>query len=408
MKWGSLSDYFDGVAVKTLSAVDATPSRSNQHEIGTTRSMREQFLGSAKKQFEVFYFWLDDNEQAISDIEWATHYDARENQPKRSAEWRLYYPSNPVTELMEAGDTLFLAKRKNENRLVFAIAKPGSTTERQLLWLFGLQRPNDKFNSIEFQKADGTELGFAGHLILDELGIEREDTDADKLDAIVAKFHGQFPSTKLFSQLARDTCGNVSPLDSPDRALETWLSHEEALFRRLERQALRSRLESGFIDNNGVDVDGFLLFSLGVQNRRKSRMGLSFEHHLSAIFDSWKLKFARNAVTENKQKPDFLFPDLVTYQKSHLGSHRIMMLGAKSTCKDRWRQILSEAEKIPEKHLATLEPGISPAQTDQMRAHGVQLVVPVSSHKSYTDEQQSWIWSLKEFMIEVQRRQTSE
>ena len=42
------------------------------------------------------------------------------------------------------------------------------------------------------------------------------------------------------------------------------------------------------------------------------------------------------------------------------------MLGAKSTCKDRWRQVLAEDEKISRKHLLTLEPGISEPQTHQM------------------------------------------
>ena len=39
MKRGYLSEYFDAVAVKTLSRVDATP-KSNQHEVGTTAEMR--------------------------------------------------------------------------------------------------------------------------------------------------------------------------------------------------------------------------------------------------------------------------------------------------------------------------------------------------------------------------------
>ena len=42
------------------------------------------------------------------------------------------------------------------------------------------------------------------------------------------------------------------------------------------------------------------------------------------------------------------------------------MLAVKSTCKDRWRQILAEADRLPVKHLLTLEPGISVAQTDEM------------------------------------------
>lgn len=44
MNKGLLSEYFEGVAVKRLSAVDADPKRSNQHEVGTTHEMR-RFLG---------------------------------------------------------------------------------------------------------------------------------------------------------------------------------------------------------------------------------------------------------------------------------------------------------------------------------------------------------------------------
>ena len=34
MKRGQLADYFEGVGVKRLSAVDAEPMTSNQHEVG--------------------------------------------------------------------------------------------------------------------------------------------------------------------------------------------------------------------------------------------------------------------------------------------------------------------------------------------------------------------------------------
>ena len=46
MKRGVLADYFAGVSVKRLSAVDANPVRSNQHEIGTTREMRLQIIAT--------------------------------------------------------------------------------------------------------------------------------------------------------------------------------------------------------------------------------------------------------------------------------------------------------------------------------------------------------------------------
>lgn len=102
----------------------------------------------------------------------------------------------------------------------------------------------------------------------------------------------------------------------------------------------------------------------------------------------------------------FLFPDLATYQAAPAdGDARLTMLGAKSTCKDRWRQVLAEAEKISRKHLLTLEPGISEPQTHQMEASSLQLVVPRPVHSSYTEAQQGWLWSVADFIAEVRARQ---
>jgi len=184
-----------------------------------------------------------------------------------------------------------------------------------------------------------------------------------------------------------------------------WLDHEEAMFRRLERNIVRPRLEGGFMLNGEVDVDGFLKFSLEVQNRRKSRMGLSFEHHLAALFDSHQLEFAHPGRTERGNKPDFIFPGQQAYGDHSFPPQRLTMLAAKTVCKERWRQILPEADRVTAKHLITIEPGISSAQTEQMRAHGVQLVVPMPLHASYRAEQQGWIWPVKRFLELVAERQ---
>ncbi|EJA5030400.1 hypothetical protein MU985_004932 [Salmonella enterica] len=42
------------------------------------------------------------------------------------------------------------------------------------------------------------------------------------------------------------------------------------------------------------------------------------------------------------------------------------MLAYKSTCKDRWRQMLNEAVRIPDKHLLTLESSICENQTNEI------------------------------------------
>ena len=63
------------------------------------------------------------------------------------------------------------------------------------------------------------------------------------------------------------------------------------LFLRLERRIVADRLETGFVNADGTDVDGFIRFSLSVRNRRKSRMGHSLEHHLEAVFVAHAIRY---------------------------------------------------------------------------------------------------------------------
>ena len=81
------------------------------------------------------------------------------------------------------------------------------------------------------------------------------------------------------------------------------------------------------------------------------------------------------------------------------------MLGAKTTCKDRWRQVLPEADRIKHKHVLTLEPSISEEQTNGMIKENVQLVLPLSIHNTYTLKQRDWLWSMKDFISLVLDRQ---
>src|SRR3546814_16345179 len=73
------------------------------------------------------------------------------------------------------------------------------------------------------------------------------------------------------------------------------------------------------------------------------------------------------------------------------------MLAVKSTCKDRWRQVLAEADKIDDKHILTLEPRISANQTSEMQAKRLQLVVPRPPHETYNADQQAWLFAIRAF-----------
>jgi EcoRII C terminal len=189
--------------------------------------------------------------------------------------------------------------------------------------------------------------------------------------------------------------------------LMAWMEREEILFRTLERYLIADRLSTGFSGdlNLGVDVDGFLSLSLSVQNRRKSRVGLALENHLEELFAGCGLQYDRASITENKSKPDFVFPSIAAYHSPAFDSLRLTMLGVKSTCKDRWRQVLAEADRIDNKHLLTLETSISANQTDEMRAKNLRLVLPRGLHETYTLEQRTWLMDVSTFIAVVRERQ---
>lgn len=406
MKRGFLSDYFVGVAIKRLSAVEASTrgTRSNQHEFNGVQQLKMLFGESEPQKLRARFIWFGEANEGVSSDGFLTWYDARRDHPSRT-EYRLYFPTTDISRLMREGDAILFAKRTDDTVLVI-VTPPDGTIYNQLVWLFGLpDQPLLNFEVRNFDAAQQTEVDFAARYILDELGIEMEEPEADWLDELLTKFGGVFPGTSDFSAFARATVPDVSAVDAPDDALLFWMEREEMLFRRLERHIVSERIEKGFLVEAGADVDGFLSFSLSVQNRRKSRVGLALENHLEAIFRANSIHFDRGALTENRSRPDFLFPGAGSYHDPAFPSDRLTMLGAKSTCKDRWRQVLSEAARIKSKHLLTLEPGISPAQTDEMKAASLQLVLPRRLHRTFRPEQTDWLMDIRSFLQLITERQ---
>ncbi len=391
----SLSKYFTGTASKYLSKVDAT-AKSNQHEIGSNKfTAILGDPGSEKRRFNAtfLYFNLSTEELDVCTGE-VTYYDTRLNQPHRAAEYRLYYRDNAVTEHMQEGDFCLVGARTTGDLLI-AVAPPGSEHERRLRYLFdvkdakGLWAVGDEVSTVE--------LDLASRGILEALGIEIEDTADELLDRLISAFGMSFPPTKEFSAFARRSLGaNVAAEDDPDLALEEWMKQEERLFRSLEKAIVEVRLKQGF-----TEVDEFVSFSLSVQNRRKSRVGHALENHLEAVFKAHLVSYERGAKTEGNSKPDFIFPSAAAYRDPSMTSPPLQMLAAKSTCKDRWRQVLAEAAKIPHKHLFTLETAISDNQTTEMAAHKIQLVVPPSVAKTYTPVQRTHLIDLRGFLSVV-------
>ena len=404
MRRGQLSDYFAGVSFKRLSAVETSPNTSNQHEFNGSLSLRRLLGEDDRLNVPARYIWLSHEQEAVTTDSIVSWYDSRRQHPTRT-EYRLYYPNNEVTSLMQKGDVLFLAMCRDGTAMVI-ITPVGSTIQNQLVWLFGLEeQPKVNFTFQEVVGSSNPDLDFAARYILDEIGIDLEEPRADWLDDLIEQFGLVFPPTKVFSKIARSALPEVSPEEDPDAALLDWIDMENQLFKRLERRIVADRIADGFNSPDGADVDGFLSFSLSVQNRRKSRAGLALEHHLEAVFVANDIRFSRGAETENCNKPDFLFPGHTQYHDPSFPAARLSMLGAKSTLKDRWRQVLSEADRIDNKHLFTLEPGISENQTSEMQAKQLQLVLPRKLHASFRPAQQSWLMDVSQFLDLVKHHQ---
>lgn len=405
----NLTDVFSAVAVKYLTAVDADPGTSNQHEIGglvkagLAESMGYPTNGD-KFVFPATMVYIDDySDEPIVCEDIVTWYDSRYSQQHRGPEYRLYYRSNAVSEEIQEGDFCLIAFTKDRS-LLMIFCRPDTVVERQLQTLFGASQTkiDDSLKRVPIERL---EVVSPIRLMLARYGFELTVTDKDdgkRLQIIRDEFGDTFPSTKLFSAFARRFVADVESVKDPDLALVRWMEEEEKMFRLLERHIVQERLTAGF-GENGDDIDEFIRFSLSVQNRRKSRVGHAFENHIEELLRLNGIRFQRGVRTEGSQKPDFLFPGKNEYHSPSFPPERLRMLAAKTTCKERWRQILPEASRISRKHLITLEPSISTEQTAQMIEHNVQLVVPWPVRATYTPGQVDHIDTFNDFIREIQR-----
>ena len=392
-----MSSAFIAIAHKELVQVDLPHMGSNQHEINGVRALRDLFQEGEYKG-PVTWSYFADGSDPVSEEGSLTFYDSRKGNPLRAAEWRLYY-SGQFLYRADPGDVLILA-RTETGSLYALVFEANSGWLRSASRLFGIDDSHANLELVSEYYLEQTSLELVGQLILEELGIEIPfPLVADDESLILDQFGKCFPSTKDMSDFARSLV--ESEYMDVDETLIAWLSKEEDLFRALEKVIVQERLDRGF-----EGVDDFVSYSLSIQNRRKARMGYALQNHLAALFNEYDLKYDSQATTEGKKKPDFLFPGKEEYHDPAFDSSGLVMLAAKSTCKERWRQILSEADRIDVKHLCTLESGISVDQTNEMGESNVCLVIPSVVHSTFEYEQLNAILSVEEFIDKIKAMQT--
>lgn len=210
----------------------------------------------------------------------------------------------------------------------------------------------------------------------------------------------EFPLSETISEKAREIQNVIHDrqdliVKNPDFKIIEYTRVEYAIFREIEAQVYGPVISRGF-----DSVEQFVSVANTVLNRKKSRAGKSLEHHLASIFKGNLLPFDEQVVTEGNKKPDFVFPSGHAYHDLSYSTDNLVVLAAKTTCKDRWRQIITEADRMKGRthFLMTLQQGNTPRQLEEMRAANVRLVVPKPYIRAYPPEYQNEIWPLKQFI----------
>lgn len=207
------------------------------------------------------------------------------------------------------------------------------------------------------------------------------------LESLPSQWSVAFPSGReLTAEAVRRRLGTGHDVD---RRIVDRYRCEFGLFKVVESALTLPLITAGF-----GTVEEFLGIAQTVANRRKSRAGRSLELHLEQVFREEGVAYEAGATTEGNRRPDFVFPSIDAYR----AGRPTRMLGVKTSVKDRWRQVLDEAAKIPDKHLFTLSEGVSPDQFGQMESAGLRLVVPAGNMRHFPPTIQPKLLSLNGFL----------
>lgn len=408
MNWGSLRDFFAGVAWKRLSAHEVDPCVSNGHEFQGVGKLRELLGTTSLSDIPATYLVFGDDDSPPERVRsTATWYDSRANDPSRAPEWRLYYPSD--VEVLQAktrpGDLLVIALLESGALAVF-LAPRGSEREAQLNALFGLDVGDDVRLHVQ-RFGPEKDLSFTAVTILDDLGLPTpEPTVGDVASMaseiareLVTTFGAQLPAGRTVAGLIHQRMPAEDAVADPDGALYRWIEAQAAVYRLWEDEIIRKRIDDGFTDHSGAtDVQAFRDFTMSLRQSRVSRAGGALQLHTARVLEANAIAFSEQVTTENNERPDFIFPSAGAYHDSAFPDERLRMLGVKFTLKDRWRQVLNEAVRIKHKHLLTMDAAITGSGFRSMAASDLTVVIPDTIRRTYPTAQRSGISTVRDFI----------
>lgn len=122
---------------------------------------------------------------------------------------------------------------------------------------------------------------------------------------------------------------------------------------------------------NFSELDAIFLSASQV---RKSRAGRSFEIHIARFLMDSRINFEEQKVVSSR-RPDFVLPNARAISKTSADNNIAIILSAKTTLRERWKQITSEKFDCPI-FLATVDDRVSESVIHDMESENIILVVP--------------------------------
>ena len=112
-------------------------------------------------------------------------------------------------------------------------------------------------------------------------------------------------------------------------------------------------------------------FYKSISQSRVSRAGGSLQNHIAYILTTLSYPYEAQKIVNGK--PDFILPNITLYRKT---PGECILVTAKRTLRERWRQIITEGFRSPYYFLVTIDETQSSDSLKEMAGHRIYLVVP--------------------------------
>ena len=200
------------------------------------------------------------------------------------------------------------------------------------------------------------------------------------------------PSPKTLAEQAQNKwlhenkSGDMNPFSVPrpgDAVMRISRDIEYSIYKQAELRYRAAQVARILLHGSGDPVSNLVRsFSeldsifLSAAQTRKSRAGLSFEHHVERLFKDGRVRHEAQVVFGGR-RPDFVLPDI----KELNVKGDAIIVSLKTTLRERWKQLALE-KPLGAIFLATVDDRVSKEAIDEMGRNSISLVVPESLKKA--------------------------